>query len=292
MFRIRFHGRGGQGMKTASRIVGTAAFRQGYYAQDSPIYGAERRGAPMIAFTRFDSRPVFERGLVTVPDLVVIADESLLGDPLVRPLQGLSPSGSVLLNSTNGPEIPAAIARDFTGLALTHTKSISALSVALGAAAAKLANLELRFLEEAVSEELAQLKLGGAHLEKNLDLARACFASVSISTSVAREADRVQSSTVRVITPAYDGPWAGTASVAAPPNTPLRKTGDWRLMRPVIDLERCTHCWICFVNCPDGAITLDNADTPHIDYDLCKGCLICAEECPIDAVQSVREGVQ
>ena len=93
MFRIRFHGRGGQGMKTASRIVGTAAFRQGYYAQDSPVYGAERRGAPMVAFTRFDSRPVLERGLVTAPDLVVVADASLLNDPLVRPLDGLSATG-------------------------------------------------------------------------------------------------------------------------------------------------------------------------------------------------------
>ena len=45
MLRIRFHGRGGQGMKTASRIVGTAAFHEGYYAQDAPIYGAERCGA-------------------------------------------------------------------------------------------------------------------------------------------------------------------------------------------------------------------------------------------------------
>ena len=74
MFRIRFHGRGGQGMKTASRIVGTAAFRQGYFAQDSPVYGAERRGAPMIAFTRFDSQSILERGAVTAPDLIVIAD--------------------------------------------------------------------------------------------------------------------------------------------------------------------------------------------------------------------------
>lgn len=49
MIRVRFHGRGGQGAKTASRIVGTAAFLQGYTAQDSPIYGAERRGAPVAA---------------------------------------------------------------------------------------------------------------------------------------------------------------------------------------------------------------------------------------------------
>ncbi len=52
MVRIRFHGRGGQGMKTASRIVGSAAFRAGYVVQDSPIYGAERRGAPMAALVR------------------------------------------------------------------------------------------------------------------------------------------------------------------------------------------------------------------------------------------------
>ena len=52
MLRIRFHGRGGQGMKTASRILGSAAFQAGYVVQDSPVYGAERRGAPMAAFTR------------------------------------------------------------------------------------------------------------------------------------------------------------------------------------------------------------------------------------------------
>ena len=318
MLRIRFHGRGGQGMKTASRIVGTAAFRQGYYAQDSPVYGAERRGAPIIAFTRFDSRPVLERGIVTAPDVVVVADASLLDDPLVRPLQGLSKTGLVLLNSTSAPELPAGIVRDFTGTALTHTGSISALSVALGAAAAKLANLELRFVDEAVREELAQLKLDSALLEKNLSLAKACFGEVPTAGalceaqarqraasgderpgwSAKRKRDSAQHqeiaapTEVRLVSPTYDGAWAGTASVAASPNTPLRKTGDWRVMRPVIDLERCTHCWICFVNCPDGAISLGTADAPQIDYGVCKGCLICAEECPIDAIDSIREGVR
>ena len=47
MRTVRFHGRGGQGAKTASRILGTAAFLEGFVAQDSPIYGAERRGAPL-----------------------------------------------------------------------------------------------------------------------------------------------------------------------------------------------------------------------------------------------------
>ncbi len=52
MFRIRFHGRGGQGMKTASRILGTAFFKAGYQVRDAPRYGAERRRAPIFAYGR------------------------------------------------------------------------------------------------------------------------------------------------------------------------------------------------------------------------------------------------
>ncbi|MBT7756875.1 MAG: hypothetical protein HN732_06075, partial [Rhodospirillaceae bacterium] len=61
MYRIRFHGRGGQGMKTASRLLGTALFESGLEVQDAPKYGAERRGAPMSAFVRTDRQPIHER---------------------------------------------------------------------------------------------------------------------------------------------------------------------------------------------------------------------------------------
>jgi pyruvate ferredoxin oxidoreductase gamma subunit len=77
--------------------------------------------------------------------------------------------------------------------------------------------------------------------------------------------------------------------VLAPANTPLRQTGNWRVWRPVIDLSRCTRCWLCFVSCPDGAIALNEQDYPHIDYDVCKGCLICVEECPTQTIHRVRE---
>jgi pyruvate ferredoxin oxidoreductase gamma subunit len=279
-------------MKTASRIVGTAAFRQGYFAQDSPVYGAERRGAPMIAFTRFDSQSILERGVVTAPDLIVIADASLLDDPLVRPLQGLSPNGIVLLNAARLSHSRAAgewQAHDFTGLALRHTGSSSALSVALGAAAGTLAGLESQHIEDAVRHELQQLKLDAPRIERNLELARACFAEMHHPTGTDRSVQRELSPAIRVIPPIYEGPWAGTASVSSRPNTNQRKTGDWRVMRPLIDLERCTHCWICFVNCPDSAIALSTSDVPQIDYGVCKGCLICAEECPVDAITTARE---
>jgi len=84
MLRIRFHGRGGQGMKTASRIVGSAAFAAGFVVQDAPVYGAERRGAPMAAFTRIARQPILERGAITYPDLVVVADDTLLTEPAAR----------------------------------------------------------------------------------------------------------------------------------------------------------------------------------------------------------------
>jgi pyruvate ferredoxin oxidoreductase gamma subunit len=298
MHRIRFHGRGGQGMKTASRIVGTAAFRQGFYAQDFPVYGAERRGAPVTSFTRFDEGPVLERGVVAFPDIVVIADETLLRDELVRPLVGLSSAGTALFNSVRTAEDlreehaikGGVVALDFTSLALTYTGSIAALSVAIGAAAARIAGLQETSVEQAVREELTTLVSDPARLERNIHLAGESFRTTPLPVIVTlNDGASSGASYVRLVTPIYRGGWAGTASVASTPNTSMRKTGDWRVRRPVIDLARCTHCWVCFVNCPDGAISLDAGNIPKIDYGVCKGCMLCVEECPIDAIESVRE---
>jgi pyruvate ferredoxin oxidoreductase gamma subunit len=231
---------------------------------------------------------------VFYPNLLVIADESLVGDPQARVLDGITPETIALVNSPTK--------QDLTALALRHTRSTSALSVALGAAAAKLSGIEKHFVEEAVREELVTLGLSKGSLEKNVKLAIESFdlvidqhhpgASIDASPCRARPSGRHPSSSEEgsyLVTPTYAGGWRGTASVASAPNTPSRKTGDWRVMRPVIDLERCTHCWVCFENCPDGAITLTESDIPQIDYGVCKGCLICGEECPIHAIKSIRE---
>ena len=79
MYRIRFHGRGGQGMKTASRILGTAFFLEGFEVQDAPRYGAERRGAPIFAYVRANRQIIHERGVIHRPDLVIVADNFLEG---------------------------------------------------------------------------------------------------------------------------------------------------------------------------------------------------------------------
>ena len=104
MYRIRFHGRGGQGVKTASRILGSALFAEGFEVQDAPRYGAERRGAPLFAYVRADRRPIHERGVITRPDLVLVADESLVPVPSAGVLQGLGPEVVLLLLSSELPD--------------------------------------------------------------------------------------------------------------------------------------------------------------------------------------------
>ncbi len=99
MFRIRFHGRGGQGMKTASRILGSAFFMAGYEVQDAPRYGAERRGAPIFAYVRADSCAINERGNINHPDLVVVADDTLVGMPAAGVTQGVNENTLLLINS-------------------------------------------------------------------------------------------------------------------------------------------------------------------------------------------------
>ncbi|HSF29272.1 MAG TPA: 2-oxoacid:acceptor oxidoreductase family protein [Candidatus Tectomicrobia bacterium] len=302
MLRIRFHGRGGQGMKTASRIVGTAAFHEGHYAQDAPLYGAERRGAPMAAFTRIDAQPILERGLIAAPDIVVVADETLLIDPQVLPLQGLTPHGTLLLNSSSAPgqlhgcyDITGRFAvLDGTQLVLTHLGSLAGLSVALGAATCRLAGLSRLSMERAVREELQALELDGDQIARNLAVAQLGYEQLIIEAedrAPAMAAPLPSSISPQVVTPTYQGALRGTPSVVAAANTPLRKTGNWRVWRPVIDLTHCSQCWMCFVSCPDGAIALDHDDNPHIDYDVCKGCLICVEECPTHAISKILEAV-
>jgi pyruvate ferredoxin oxidoreductase gamma subunit len=146
---------------------------------------------------------------------------------------------------------------------------------------------------QAVRQELAALGLDHTRIEQNAGLAYIAYERLTALPyreelgGVVSTAGALAQPTV--VTPTYQGAQRGTASVVALANTPLRKTGNWRLRRPVIDLSRCTQCCICFVSCPDGAIALDDGGNPHIDYDVCKGCLICAEECPTRTIHRVWE---
>lgn len=91
-------------MKTASRILGTAFFLEGFEVQDAPRYGAERRGAPMFAYVRASRNTINERGIIRRPDLVVVADDTLVPVSAAGVLQGVTEHTVMLINSNEKPE--------------------------------------------------------------------------------------------------------------------------------------------------------------------------------------------
>ncbi len=97
MIEIRFHGRGGQGAVIASKILASALFKEGKHAQAFPAFGAERRGAPVMAFARFDQKLITRRSMVYEPDHVVVLDEPILD--VVDVTAGLKAGGWILINS-------------------------------------------------------------------------------------------------------------------------------------------------------------------------------------------------
>lgn len=312
--RVRFHGRGGQGMKTASRILGSAAFHAGLVVQDSPVYGAERRGAPVAAFTRIAKAAIRERGLIAAPDLIVVADETLLFEPTAMPLAGCSARTVVLINTaTDAAALQERLAHlgriesaDFTSLVFSITHTLVGLSTALGVAAAALVGLSLEESLAGVAEELAHATLSRAAYEANERLAQEAYALADawravpepLDASLALAAEAAPTALLaaapagapgtQLVELRFEPPARATPTICVA-NTPERSTGSWRQFRPLLQRDLCNACWTCFVLCPEGAIALDEHEFPLIDYEVCKGCLVCVHECPTHAFATEKE---
>jgi pyruvate ferredoxin oxidoreductase gamma subunit len=283
-------------MKTASRILGSAAFHAGFEVQDSPLYGAERRGAPMAAFTRVAREPIHERGIIARPDLVVIADDSLLVDPAAQPLAGCDAKSTALVNSAKDEATLRSIISfpgrllwaDFTSLALGKTQTLASLSTTLGVATARLIGLTLADALAGLEEELLGY-LNVQQQETNRQLARAAYEAAAHWDPVGERASETTTQTQSLAEVTFDPPRLAVPSIYAVGNSPERKTGTWRQFRPVLHPDLCTRCWICFVRCPEAAISLDANEYPLVDYDECKGCLLCVHECPTHAFTAEKE---
>jgi pyruvate ferredoxin oxidoreductase gamma subunit/2-oxoisovalerate ferredoxin oxidoreductase gamma subunit len=114
MEEIRFHGRGGQGTVLASIALAKAFFKAGYYVQTFPVFGSERRGAPVEAYLRLGTTKILVRSNIYTPDHVVVQDYRLL--QTVNVTQGLKPGGWVLINA---PVLPEDLSC-FDGFRLAH----------------------------------------------------------------------------------------------------------------------------------------------------------------------------
>ena len=293
MYRLRFHGRGGQGAKVASRVLGTAAFLDGYYAQDFPLYGAERRGAPVAASTRISEEPIMERGVISEPDIVIVMDETLLYDPQAMPVSGLKQGGIVLINTTHSPIAAKAeykitakvITLDITKIGLDML-GIPILSTLAGGVAARIVGLRKDSLRDAVKKVLSEIITDRGLLEKNIDAALYCFNAITPVEIKTTETIQKKSTVISI---PFEPAEVSSPTIIATGNTPLRMTGNWRVFRPAWNYDACTKCMICVARCPDGCILVNEDGFPYTDYDNCKGCLICVEECPTKTLEPVRE---
>lgn len=110
---IRWHGRGGQGAKTASLLLADAAFNTGKYVQGFPEYGPERMGAPITAYNRISSERSTVHSNIYYPDYVVVVDETLIGS--VDVTAGLKEDGAIVINSSKAPSELRPLLKGYAG---------------------------------------------------------------------------------------------------------------------------------------------------------------------------------
>lgn len=180
MKEIIVHGRGGQGAVVASELLADAAMRDGKYSQSFPTFGAERRGAPLMAFTRIDAKPIRVRSQIYEPDYVIVLDATL--SQSLDLASGLKPDGAVIVNTPLTPEKvkeagivargkiysidASSIASKFMGTSIPNTVMLGAFSGATRA-------VQLESLFEAVRNRFSR-----AVAEKNVQAMQEAHVSV------------------------------------------------------------------------------------------------------------------
>ncbi len=179
---IRFHGRGGQGAKTAAVMLAEAAMSDGKYIQSFPEYGPERGGAPVYAFVRISTKPINLHCHIKNPDIVVVIDPTLLNKSVVEDVA----SKSVLV--VNTPEQPADIKRmlGFNGRVYTVDATAISLNVLganfpntpmLGAVVAATNVVNIEKLADKLREKFLE-KIGREKTEKNIECVKRAFREV------------------------------------------------------------------------------------------------------------------
>ncbi|MBQ4409170.1 MAG: 2-oxoacid:acceptor oxidoreductase family protein [Firmicutes bacterium] len=114
---IRWHGRGGQGAKTAALLLADVCFSTGAEVQGFPEYGPERMGAPITAYNRISDKPIRVHSNIYDPDYVVVVDETLIED--IDVTAGLKEGGAIIINTAKSPEEVRPLLRGYKGRVCT-----------------------------------------------------------------------------------------------------------------------------------------------------------------------------
>ena len=278
----------------AAQALASAAFEEGGYAVAFPFFGSERRGAPVLAFTRIDKKPIRVKTQVYEPDFIVILDEGLIGQ--VDVAAGLKKGGMAIVNTTKKPEeidlgIDLKVATvDATGVALEVLKRPVTNSAILGAVAKATGVVTIKGLEKGITNIFGG-RLGEKVGAINAKAALAAYDRTVIGESkgkVRLKGTAKWMPTVHEMLPgAAIGEQQTACGMVGVGSMAENKTGSWKVFQPKYDKEACTMCLTCWWACPEGCI---NRTKDKLDFDMsyCKGCGICANECPADAIEMVR----
>jgi 2-oxoacid:acceptor oxidoreductase gamma subunit (pyruvate/2-ketoisovalerate family)/2-oxoacid:acceptor oxidoreductase delta subunit (pyruvate/2-ketoisovalerate family) len=267
LMEIRFHGRGGQGAVTGVRVLATALYYEGRFTQGIPMYGTERRGAPVVSFLRVGDERVDERDLVHEPDMVVVLDP-LLGRN-VPVTEGLKEGGLVLINHPRGGREsglggPFRVATvDATRIAMETLGRPITNTAILGAFAKVTGMVSLESLEKAVLDQWPG-KIG----DVNVRAVRRAYEEANDPVDVS-DVEGIKVKRLSILD---------------------RDVSSWRIFRPEIDAEKCVGCRRCYIFCPEVAISMAEGKAV-INYQYCKGCGICFEECPAKAISFEEEAI-
>ncbi len=123
LIEIRWHGRGGQGTKTASLLLAEVAFSTGKYVQGFPEYGPERMGAPLTAYNRISDTPITIHSNIYEPDYVIVVDDTLLDS--IDVTEGLKKDGAIIINTTKNKEEITKKIPNYNNIYTIDAKTIS-----------------------------------------------------------------------------------------------------------------------------------------------------------------------
>jgi len=173
------HGRGGQGVVTASLILAQAAFEEGFYAQAIPFFGFERRGAPVMASVRIDRELITIRAHIRNPDCVMVMDHSLLLSTRVNVFEGLKGEGVAVINAPKPVELKVKPSKlglvDATGITMKLLGTPLVGIPMLGAFSAVTGAVGLDSVIKAV-----KLKLGGKAVEGTIEAVKEAYQRVEV----------------------------------------------------------------------------------------------------------------
>ncbi|MEM0448767.1 MAG: 2-oxoacid:acceptor oxidoreductase family protein [Methanomassiliicoccales archaeon] len=295
LFEVRFHGRGGQGAVMAAQTLAEAAVLAGYFAQAFPYFGAERRGAPVKAFTRIDTKRIALKSQIYQPDLLVILDEGL---PSIEPVaEGLKPEGRAVINTSLPPEEydlgveVECFTVDATTIALEKLKAPIVNTSILGAIARAQDMVPLKCILDAIMDKFGE-RLGERAAKANLEAAEAAYSQVMSGRC---RGERILRKGQQWL-PSWEDIPPGVALIVGskegvvigPGSSWQNFTGTWRTQTPIYIQEKCVRCLRCWWACPEGTIKRLDDDYMRWDYRYCKGCGICANICPAKAVEMKR----